>query len=94
MSTPTQAKKKIIVFPATGWQGRSICERLSKDAQYEVIGIARNTDGPKANSEYCTASQLHSLLLRVATHHPARMLVLMDSVRGESLRLGRQIGEG
>jgi uncharacterized protein YbjT (DUF2867 family) len=53
-SLTAQAKKKIVVFPATGWQGRWVCECLSKDPQYEVVGIARNPDGPKANSTCCS----------------------------------------
>ena len=43
--------KKIVVFPASGWQGRSVCASLSSDPAYEVIAVVRNLDSPKLSGE-------------------------------------------
>ncbi|KAK8849817.1 hypothetical protein IAR55_005153 [Kwoniella newhampshirensis] len=41
---------KIIVFTATGDQGRSVCEKLVEDGGFEVMGVTRNVDGKAAKA--------------------------------------------
>ena len=47
-SDPSYAKKVIVVFTATGDQGRSTCRSLLQDGGYEVVGITRNLDSENA----------------------------------------------
>ena len=43
--------KKIVVFPGSGFQGRAVCEALSKEPEYKVVAIVRNLEGAKLSGE-------------------------------------------